>query len=78
MSYMLQSIEALCQAAGGGLHSIVKRWAMHTRPEDFAPAMEIWQEAFPIVPPASTTVIVNAPLPVPDCLVALDLIGYIP
>ena len=78
MSYMLQSIEALCHSAGGGLHSIVKRWAMHTRPEDFAPAMEMWQEAFPIVPPASTTVIVNAPLPVPDCLVALDLIGYIP
>jgi enamine deaminase RidA (YjgF/YER057c/UK114 family) len=78
MMHMLRSVEAICHAAGGDLGSIVKRLAMHIEAADFAPAMEVWQEAFPKVPPASTTIIVNAPLPVPDCSVALDLIGYIP
>ena len=78
MAYMLRSIEAICHAAGGDLSAIVKRWAMHTQAAEFAPAMEVWREAFNKTPPASTTVIVNAPLPVPDCSVAFDLIGYIP
>ena len=78
MTHMLRSIEAICHAGGGDLGSVVKRWAMHTQPAEFAPAMEVWQDAFPKAPPASTTVIVDAPLPVPDCTVALDLIGYIP
>ena len=78
MTHMLRSIEAICHAAGGDLRSVVKRWAMHTQAAEFAPAMEVWREAFTKAPPASTTVIVNAPLPVPDCSVALDLIGYIP
>ena len=77
MTHMLRSIEAICHAAGGDLGSVVKRWAMHTQAAEFAPAMEVWREAFAKAPPASTTVIVNAPLPVPDCSVALDLIGYI-
>lgn len=78
MTYLLRSIEAICHAGGGDLGSVIKRWAMHTRPAEFAPAMEVWQEAFPKAPPASTTVIVDAPLSVPDCTVALDLIGYVP
>jgi enamine deaminase RidA (YjgF/YER057c/UK114 family) len=78
MTHMLRSIEAICHSGGGDLSSIVKRWAMHTRPAEFCSAMEAWQEAFPKAPPASTTLIVDAPLPVPDCTVALDLIGYIP
>jgi len=51
---------------------------MHTRPEEFAPGMEVWHEAFAKSPPASTTIIVDAPLPVPACTMALDLIGYVP
>jgi enamine deaminase RidA (YjgF/YER057c/UK114 family) len=78
MTHMLRSIEAICHAAGGDLGSVVKRWALHTQPSEFAPAMEVWREAFSKTPPASTTVIVNAPLPVPACSVALDLIGYVP
>jgi enamine deaminase RidA (YjgF/YER057c/UK114 family) len=78
MTHMLRSVEAICHAAGGDLGSVVKRWAMHTQPSEFAPAMEVWREAFSNAPPASTTVIVNTPLPVPDCSVALDLVGYIP
>jgi enamine deaminase RidA (YjgF/YER057c/UK114 family) len=78
MTHMLHSIEAICHVAGGDLGSVVKRWAMHTQAAEFAPAMEVWREAFTKTPPASTTIIVSAPLPVPDCSVALDLIGYIP
>jgi enamine deaminase RidA (YjgF/YER057c/UK114 family) len=78
MTHMLRSVEAICHAAGGDLGSVVKRWAMHTQAAEFAPAMEVWREAFTKTPPASTTIIVNAPLAVPDCSVALDLIGYIP
>jgi enamine deaminase RidA (YjgF/YER057c/UK114 family) len=78
MAYMLRSIEAVCHAAGGDLGAIVKRYAMHTQAGEFAPAMEVWCEAFPKAPPASTTVVVDSPLPVPACTVALDLIGYIP
>jgi enamine deaminase RidA (YjgF/YER057c/UK114 family) len=78
MTHMLRSIEAICHASGGDLDSVVKRYAMHTRPEEFAPAMEVWREAFAKSPPASTTVIVDAPLPVPACTMALDLIGYVP
>jgi enamine deaminase RidA (YjgF/YER057c/UK114 family) len=78
MTHMLRSIEAICHAAGGDLDAIVKRYAMHTRPEEFAPGMEVWHEAFAKSPPASTTIIVDAPLPVPACTMALDLIGYVP
>ncbi len=78
MTHMLRSVEAICHTAGGDLGAIVKRWAMHTSAADFAPAMEVWNEAFAEIPPADTTLIVDAPLPVPACSVALDLIGYLP
>jgi enamine deaminase RidA (YjgF/YER057c/UK114 family) len=78
MTCILRNVEAICQAAGADLSCIVKSWTFHTQIADLASAHAVWREAFPKDPPANTIVGVNGPLQLPNCRVALDLVGYIP
>ena len=50
----------------------------HTDFGEFFTSFATWGKAFPSDPPASTTVRVPAPLLVPGCKVAIDLIALLP
>lgn len=78
MRYMLDNVEAICEAAGTSLANICRRQAFHADLEDFASSIEEWAAHFPKDPPASTTVKVGGPLIVPGAHILLDLIGYVP
>jgi len=75
--YILKNVQAIAEAAGGSLDSIVKRQAFHSDLREMLPSFEVWREAFPHDPPVSTTVGVDSPLAVPGCTILLSLIGYL-
>jgi enamine deaminase RidA (YjgF/YER057c/UK114 family) len=78
MRYVLQNIEAICEAAGTSLDNLVQRQCFYASFDDFAASTEEWASHFPEAPPASTTVEIGGPLQVPGCLFLLNLVGYVP
>jgi enamine deaminase RidA (YjgF/YER057c/UK114 family) len=75
---LLESAATICEAAGTSLRNLCRR---QTFVDDLARVPEMWDEwraHFPSDPPASTTVEIGGPLPVPGAHLLLDLIGYVP
>lgn len=78
VNYIVKNIEAICAAAGTTAANLVRRRGFYIDFGEFFTSFATWGKAFPSAPPASTTIRVPAPLPVPGCKVAIDLIGLIP
>lgn len=78
MRYMLDNVAKICDAAGTSLDQICRRQAFHDDFQWFDQTIEEWAAHFDGDKPASTTLEVGGPLPVPGANVLLDLIGYCP
>lgn len=76
--YIVDNIDAICQAAGTTRDQLVRRRGLYTDFTEFFTSFVTWAEEFPDEPPASTTVRLPEPLLVPDCKVAIDLMAIIP
>ena len=74
----MKNVEAIWAAAGTRSEHLSRRRGFCIDFGEFFTSFAIWGKAFPSAPPASTTIRVPAPLLVPGCKVAIDLIGLIP
>lgn len=57
---VLENLQAVLEAAGTDLSSVVKTTVYLTKPEDFAAMNEVYGRYFPAAPPARTTVFISA------------------
>lgn len=57
---VLENLQAVLEAAGTDLSSVVKTTVYLTKPEDFAAMNEVYGRYFPAAPPARTTVFIGA------------------
>ncbi|UCD19833.1 MAG: reactive intermediate/imine deaminase [candidate division WOR-3 bacterium] len=57
---VMMNLEAVIEAAGSNMSSVVKTTVYLTKPEDFAPMNEVYAQFFPSHPPARTTVFVSS------------------
>ena len=57
---VLENLQAVIEAAGSKLSSIVKMTVYLTKPEDFTPMNEVYALFFPSQPPARTTVFITS------------------
>ena len=73
----LQNVEAICQAAGGTLASVVKVQSFFTDLAQFDAVNEQWKRSFPEDPPAWNVVEVRAPLPVKGAVMTCDFMAVI-
>ena len=78
VNYIVQNIEAICRAAGTSRDQLLRRRGFYTDFGEFFTSFVTWAESFPTDPPASTTVRIPGPLPVPGCKVVIDLVGLVP
>jgi enamine deaminase RidA (YjgF/YER057c/UK114 family) len=78
MSYILDNVSQICEAAGTRLDNVCRRQAFHTDFAWFAESIDAWASQFPKDPPASTTIEIGGPLHVEGALFLLDLIAYCP
>jgi enamine deaminase RidA (YjgF/YER057c/UK114 family) len=79
MSYMLDNVSAISEAAGTTLENLCRRQAFHDDFTWFAETMQDeWASRFPGDKPASTTLRIGGPLVVPGAHILLDLISYAP
>ena len=75
--YVLQKLADVFAAAGTSLQHAVKAHVFHTDLRNFDAFDEVWREFFPARPPCRATVAMGG-LPVPGCVVAIDLIAALP
>jgi 2-iminobutanoate/2-iminopropanoate deaminase len=57
---VMKNLQAVIDAAGSSMSSIVKTTVYLTRAEDFAPMNEVYAQFFPSQPPARTTVFISS------------------
>jgi enamine deaminase RidA (YjgF/YER057c/UK114 family) len=75
--YILKQLAATFEAAGTSLNHAVKAHVFHTDLLNFDAFDEVWREFFPKDPPCRATVGI-AGLPVPGCVVAIQLTATTP
>lgn len=76
--FVLRSLQAILEAAGSDMESVVRVGAFHTALQrDLLGSMEVRREFFPEAPPASTTIEVPA-LAVPGSRFMFDAIAVVP
>jgi enamine deaminase RidA (YjgF/YER057c/UK114 family) len=78
MRHILKNVAAICEAAGTRLENVVRRVCFHDDGNWFAESIDEWAAHFPVVKPASTTMVLGGPLVVPGAHTLLDLIAYAP
>ncbi len=78
VNYIVKNIDAICKAAGTTRDYLLRRRGFYTDLGEFFTSFVTWAESFPTDPPASTTVRIPGPLPVPGCKVVIDLLGMVP
>jgi enamine deaminase RidA (YjgF/YER057c/UK114 family) len=72
------NVAAICEAAGGGLHSVVRSCWFLNDGSVFAEANAAWMDMFTGVKPATTAVLVDGSLATPGANLLLDLTAYCP
>ena len=77
MDAMLDNATKICAAAGTSLENVVRIQQYHTDPADFYVAYQAWQRHLPGRPLPISAVTVPF-LPVPGCVVQIDLWVYAP
>jgi enamine deaminase RidA (YjgF/YER057c/UK114 family) len=76
--FALENTAAICEAAGTRLEHVCRRQAFHDDFAQLAASLDEWGAYFPVDPPASTTLEIGGPLPVPGAHLLLDPIAYCP
>jgi len=77
-AYILKNVEAICAAAGTTSANLVKRRIHHTDLSDIPRAEEVWRNKLTDRVPPTSIIPTSGALPVPDCTIQYDLIGYAP
>lgn len=77
-AYMLETIDAICAAAGTSTDNLVRRRAMYTDLREVGPSEDAWLEALGSRLPPTTVFQTAGPLPVPGCTVGYDIIAFAP
>ncbi len=77
-AYIIETIDAICKAAGTSKDQLVRRRTMHTDLEEFGPAEDAWLEALGSSLPPTTVFQTPGPLPVPGCTIGYDIIAFAP
>src|SRR5689334_12006026 len=75
--FVLEKLTRIFANAGTSLQDAVKAHVFHTDLRNFDAFDEVWREFFPTRPPCRATVGMGG-LPVPGCVVAIDLIAALP
>jgi enamine deaminase RidA (YjgF/YER057c/UK114 family) len=75
--FVLEKLARIFLEAGTSLQDAVKAHVFHTDLRNFDAFDEVWREFFPTRPPCRATVGMGG-LPVPGCVVAIDLIAALP
>jgi enamine deaminase RidA (YjgF/YER057c/UK114 family) len=75
--YILEKLKAEFDAAGTSMDHVVKAHVFHSDLRNFHAFDEVWGEFFPKQPPCRATVGIAA-LPVPGCVVEVDLTATMP
>ena len=75
-AFIFRTVAAICEAAGFAIDDLVKCHMLLTDLNDMVGAFDMWRDAFPSHPPASTVVGVPSPLIVPGCRVLQTWIAY--
>jgi enamine deaminase RidA (YjgF/YER057c/UK114 family) len=78
LRYMLDNVQAICEAAGSSLSNLVRVQQLATDLSRLPGYLEVWRERFPSDPPAGLSCEVASPLLVPECSLLLDLIAFVP
>lgn len=78
MTYTIEKVKTICEAAGTSLENMVKRLVFHTDITELDQSFEVWRDYFTEKPPSSTTVEIKGPHLIPGCTVLLDLIAAVP
>jgi len=78
VSYILDNVDAICQAAGTSSKHLVRRRAMHTDLRELPEAEEVWRDTVGSRIPPTTVFRPSDVLPVPTCSVQYDLTAFIP
>lgn len=73
MSVIMENMTAICAAAGTDIRHALRMLQMHTDLREYAYAIEARRKCFPDGQPATTTIGVPGPLPVPGCTVCVNL-----
>lgn len=77
-AYILNNVDAICSAAGTTTANLVKRRIHHVDLDELPRAEAIWRGRFGGRLPPTSVLPTAGPLPVPDCTIQYDLIGYAP
>lgn len=73
MRQIMENARAICRAADTDLRHALRLLTMHTDLAEFAYCADVRRGYFPDGQPATTTIGVRGPLPVPGCTIAADL-----
>lgn len=74
-SYILETLESICRAAGSSAQDLVRRRIMHTDLEEAGAAEDAWLSALGNRIPPTTIFQTSGPLPVPGCTIGYDVVA---
>jgi len=77
-AYMLETIGAICAAAGTSTDHLVRRRSMYTDLWELGPSEDAWLESLGSRLPPTTMFEAAGPLPVPGCTVGYDIVAFAP
>ncbi|TFH51645.1 MAG: RidA family protein [Lysobacterales bacterium] len=78
VEHVLNSLDAICRAAGGSLSDVVRSQTAFLDLGDLQPAFEEWSRAFPSDPPTNMSAAVSGPMPIPGCRTLWSTVALIP
>jgi len=75
MHVMLQHVQAICEAGGASLDTVLRTQLQFTDLGEFDAVSEVWAERFGPEPPALSAAEVRGPFPVPGATVLMDVVA---
>lgn len=78
MTQVLSNADAICRAAGGDVHSLVRTQLFFSSLFDLPAAMQVWGDTFGDQPPAATLIEVPPACIVPSARISMDLWACVP
>jgi enamine deaminase RidA (YjgF/YER057c/UK114 family) len=76
-AFILDCMEAICEAGGTSLNQVAWTQNFYSRPEDLAASMEVWNGRFPSEPPATLVAGVGSPILGEGCTIHIDAVAAV-
>lgn len=76
-AYILDCMDAICRAGGTSLKNVAWTQNFYSRSEDLFPSMEVWNERFPVEPPATLVAGVGSPVFGDGCTIHIDAVAAV-